>query len=155
LEGTVPLSEHEQRVLEQIERSLYADDPKFAATVRGIDPRIQQRRRYIRAGVLACAGAAVVVAGFVVGHSQIAVGGFAAIFLCALYAIGVWRHGIDRNQRQSARGERRRGWRPPSRHRSLPRNAARDTPRDKPEEKRGMMQRFEDRWNRRRETYGN
>ena len=33
-EGTVPLSEHEQRLLDQIEQALYADDPKFAATVR-------------------------------------------------------------------------------------------------------------------------
>ncbi len=146
----MPLSEHEQRVLEQIERSLYADDPKFAATVRGIDPHIHQRRRYIRAGVLACAGTAVVAAGFVVGYSQIAVGGFAAILLAALYAIGAWRHGIDRNQRQSARGERRRGWRRFPRRRSL----ARDK-HDKHSERRGMMQRFEDRWNRRRETYGN
>jgi hypothetical protein len=30
----VPLSEHEQRVLEQIERSLYAEDPKFRAAVK-------------------------------------------------------------------------------------------------------------------------
>ena len=29
------LSEHEQRLLEQIERALYAEDPKFASTVRG------------------------------------------------------------------------------------------------------------------------
>jgi hypothetical protein len=26
----VPLSDHEQRLLEQIERALYAEDPKFA-----------------------------------------------------------------------------------------------------------------------------
>lgn len=30
----MPLSEHEQRVLEQIERSLYAEDPKFRAAVK-------------------------------------------------------------------------------------------------------------------------
>ncbi|HEX2308083.1 MAG TPA: DUF3040 domain-containing protein, partial [Jatrophihabitantaceae bacterium] len=28
----MPLSEHEQRLLEQIEQGLYAEDPKFAAT---------------------------------------------------------------------------------------------------------------------------
>ena len=30
----MPLSEHEQRQLEQIERALYAEDPKFAQAVR-------------------------------------------------------------------------------------------------------------------------
>lgn len=30
----MPLSEHEQRVLDEIESGLYADDPKFASTVR-------------------------------------------------------------------------------------------------------------------------
>jgi hypothetical protein len=29
----MPLSEHEQRLLDQIERALYAEDPKFASTV--------------------------------------------------------------------------------------------------------------------------
>lgn len=31
--SAVPLSEHEQRVLQQIEQSLYAEDPKFKAAV--------------------------------------------------------------------------------------------------------------------------
>ena len=31
----MPLSEHEQRLLEQMERQLYADDPKLASTLRG------------------------------------------------------------------------------------------------------------------------
>ena len=30
----MPLSEHEQRLLDQIERALIAEDPKFASTVR-------------------------------------------------------------------------------------------------------------------------
>jgi hypothetical protein len=41
----VPLSEHEQRLLEQIERALYAEDPKFASTVRGGRLRKPPRRR--------------------------------------------------------------------------------------------------------------
>lgn len=32
--GAVPLSEHEQRMLEQIESALYAEDPKFASSVK-------------------------------------------------------------------------------------------------------------------------
>ena len=30
----MPLSEHEQRLLEQMERALYAEDPKFATSLR-------------------------------------------------------------------------------------------------------------------------
>ena len=31
----MPLSDHEQRMLDQIESALYAEDPKFASSVRG------------------------------------------------------------------------------------------------------------------------
>jgi hypothetical protein len=41
----VPLSEHEQRLLEQMERALYAEDPKFASTLRSAGPRPGSRRR--------------------------------------------------------------------------------------------------------------
>jgi hypothetical protein len=56
----VPLSEHEQRLFEQIERSL-AEDPKFASAVRATDPRFHARRRLIVAGVLVVAGLVLVV----------------------------------------------------------------------------------------------
>jgi hypothetical protein len=39
----VPLSEHEQRLFEQIERSL-SEDPKFASAVRQSDPKFHARR---------------------------------------------------------------------------------------------------------------
>ena len=39
----MPLSEHEQRLFEQIERSL-AEDPKFASAVRPSDPKFHARR---------------------------------------------------------------------------------------------------------------
>jgi hypothetical protein len=41
----VPLSEHEQRLLEQIERALVDDDPKFASSVRTGDRRLKARRK--------------------------------------------------------------------------------------------------------------
>ena len=50
----MPLSEHEQRLFDQIERSL-AEDPKFASAVRASDPRFHTRRRLLVAGaVTAC-----------------------------------------------------------------------------------------------------
>jgi hypothetical protein len=43
----VPLSEHEQRLLEQMERALYAEDPKFASSLRSAAPRPGGRRRAV------------------------------------------------------------------------------------------------------------
>ena len=40
----MPLSDHEQKLLEQIEQALYAEDPKFAATVRKVKKRPRGRR---------------------------------------------------------------------------------------------------------------
>ena len=44
-EGRMPLSEHEQRMLDQIESALYAEDPKFASSVRGGTLRTPSMRR--------------------------------------------------------------------------------------------------------------
>jgi hypothetical protein len=59
----VPLSEHEQRLLDQIERALYAEDPKFASTVRSTDLRSHLRRRVKRMAVLLAIGVALLVGG--------------------------------------------------------------------------------------------
>ena len=59
----MPLSEHEQRLLDQIERALYAEDPKFASAVRSTDLRSHLRRRIKRMSVLFVLGFAVLIAG--------------------------------------------------------------------------------------------
>jgi hypothetical protein len=70
LEVDVPLSEHEQRLLEQIERALVDDDPKFASTVRTGDRRLRARHR-IQLGIgLLVAGLGVLILGPVL-HSVI------------------------------------------------------------------------------------
>jgi hypothetical protein len=63
LEVDVPLSEHEQRLLEQIERALVDDDPKFASSVRNGDRRLKARRMAQFGAVLV--GLAVLVGGAV------------------------------------------------------------------------------------------
>jgi threonine/homoserine/homoserine lactone efflux protein len=62
----MPLSEHEQRLLDQIERALYAEDPKFASNVRGGRLHRPSRRRRIQ-------GAAVFVLGLVLMAVGVAV----------------------------------------------------------------------------------
>ncbi len=61
--GTVPLSEHEQRMLDQIESALYAEDPKFASTVRGSRLGMAGSRRRLQAGALFVVGLALLIAG--------------------------------------------------------------------------------------------
>ncbi len=94
-EGNVPLSEHEQRVLEQIERALYADDPKFAATVRGIDPRTLHRRRYLRAALGAIIGVVLLPVGIAVEQLELSVAGFVLMLLAFLYGASTWRQGRE------------------------------------------------------------
>jgi hypothetical protein len=62
----VPLSEHEQRLLEQIERALYAEDPKFASTVRGGRLRKPTRRRRLQGVALFVVGLVLLVVGVAV-----------------------------------------------------------------------------------------
>jgi hypothetical protein len=84
----MPLSEHEQRLLEQIERDLYADDPKLVSTVRSINPRTYAIRRLWRATALFIVGLGVLVAAVVInsGAASIALGllGFVVMLLAAL-----------------------------------------------------------------------
>ena len=82
----MPLSEHEQRLFEQIERSL-SEDPKFASAVRHSDPRFHARRRIILAVVLILAGLALVVYG--VADDKILLGliGFMLMLTAAAFAM--------------------------------------------------------------------
>lgn len=59
----MPLSEHEQRMLEQIESALYAEDPKFASTVRGGRLRSATGRRRLQSAALFVLGLFLLVAG--------------------------------------------------------------------------------------------
>ncbi|MDQ1531894.1 MAG: hypothetical protein QOE37_1999 [Microbacteriaceae bacterium] len=61
----MPLSEHEQRLLEQIERALVDDDPKFASSVRNGDRRLRARRMAQIGIALVVVGLAVLVGGAV------------------------------------------------------------------------------------------
>ena len=63
LGGTVPLSEHEQRQLEQIEQALYAEHPRFAKAVRAADPQVHYKRRVVYAGLVFAIGVALLPVG--------------------------------------------------------------------------------------------
>jgi hypothetical protein len=84
----MPLSEHEQRLLEQIERALYADDPKLASTIRSTNPRVYVVRRLWRSLALFLLGLATLIAAVVVNRGGIGIVlglvGFGLMLLAAL-----------------------------------------------------------------------
>lgn len=80
----MPLSEHEQRQFEAIERALYADDPKFAQTVRRREPAVAGRRRLALSVFVLLLGLAALLGGVVAGLWYVGVGGFVLMLGAAL-----------------------------------------------------------------------
>ena len=81
----MPLSEHEQRLLEQMEQAMYAEDPKFASAMRGRSSRARQRRRYVLGGIGLLVGLVLVVVGVAKGVVPLAVVGFVLMIAGAAF----------------------------------------------------------------------
>jgi hypothetical protein len=82
----MPLSEHEQRLLEEMERSLYQNDADFVATVGG--RRGRPAYRSIVLGILiAVVGVGVLIAGVAFQIPIIGILGFVVMFAGVLLAI--------------------------------------------------------------------
>jgi anti-sigma-K factor RskA len=126
----VPLSEHEQRLLEQIEQSLYAEDPKFARSVRGKSLHSLKRARLLRAVVGLVVGVVLLLAGVMTlpGHTPLGiglgVGGFLVMLAAAWYALS-------------------------TRNRLRP--VATGSPARPPASRRSVLARLEERWQRRQD----
>jgi hypothetical protein len=127
-EVLVPLSDNEQRLLEQMERALYAEDPKFASTMRGASRRSGSVRRLM----IGIGGLTVGLVLLVVGVAQqsvpIGVAGFVCMLAGTAYAVSGHRKGgpagVVQNNGSIRQVSRRSG---------------------------GFMQRLEQRWDRRRD----
>lgn len=95
LGGAVPLSEHEQRLLDQIERALYAEDPKFAHAVRAKDPQVHYKRRIVKAVLGFVLGVVVLMTGLVLnaGTTTIVVGvtGFLIMVVACVWGLTSWK----------------------------------------------------------------
>ncbi|MEU8624039.1 DUF3040 domain-containing protein [Streptomyces sp. NPDC048669] len=133
----MPLSEHEQRMLEQMERALYAEDPKFATALEGSGLRTYTRRRVYQAVAGFLVGIALLMAGMVAQQIWISVVGFLVMLGCAVLAVTGWRKAPKPGEQQTAgtgtggEGERRQ-----------------------PKQRRTVMNRIEQRWQRRRDEQG-
>jgi hypothetical protein len=148
--GAVPLSDHEQRQLEQIEQALYSDYPKLAQSVKSQDPRIHYKRRVVEAAIGFVIGVGLLLAGVISKIIPVGVGGFLVMLACAMWALTSWRHmggivsgrglGVARAPgAPAAPGTRREGRRGKRRRRSRDRS------------KLSFMERLEERWRRRQE----
>ncbi len=82
----MPLSEHEQRLLDEMERSLYHNDADFVATVGSGGGRPTYRSIVI-GSLVGLAGIAVIVAGVMVQLAILGVAGFVIMFAGVLVAI--------------------------------------------------------------------
>lgn len=75
----MPLSDHEQRLLDQIEQALYAEDPKFASAVRSARARSRVRRSLAVCIAGVVVGLGLVLVGLVTGLIVLSVVGFVLV----------------------------------------------------------------------------
>ena len=129
----MPLSEHEQRMLEQMERALYAEDPKFATALEGSELRTYTRRRVYQAIAGFLVGIGLLMGGMVTKLVWLSVIGFLVMLGCAVLAVTGWRRaprGVPADAYGGGAG-RRQG-----------------------RQRRSLMDRIEERWQRRRDEQG-
>lgn len=72
----MPLSEHEQKLLDQMERALYAEDPSFATQMKGQGRPGAAKTRLVGGIIVAVLGLAVVVLGVNAASIPLGVVGF-------------------------------------------------------------------------------
>jgi len=70
------LSEHEQRLLDQLEQQLHADDPKFAHSMASDTRKSMSTRRLVIGSLITIAGILVLLAGIVYQLTIVGVAGF-------------------------------------------------------------------------------
>jgi hypothetical protein len=148
----VPLSEEELRLLEQMERALVADDPKLASTMRGTTLRASARRRALVAALAFVVGVVVLMTGAVTKNTIVGVIGFVVMLVSAYLALMSWR-GQHRVPETAPAAE-------PGAHPSFSvidgGRARKRGPRSSRSSSshHSMMERFEERWRRRRDQNG-
>jgi len=89
----MPLSEQEQRLLEEMERNLYRDDADFVHAVGGVRGRRPNYRSIVLGVLLAVAGIGALIAGVALQLLIVGVIGFALMFGGVLLAITPGKRG--------------------------------------------------------------
>lgn len=104
----MPLSDHEQRVLEQLERQLNADDPRLATRLADSGRPAVSVRRVVLGAVLAVVGLAVVLAGVSIQLVLVGVLGTALLGAGILVATMPHRGDADAARPSAGRADRSR-----------------------------------------------
>ena len=133
----MPLSEHEQQLLEQMEQALYAEDPKFASQMQGAGAKAAARRRIAIGVVGAIVGLVLVLVGVQTALWWVGGVGFAIMVAAVAFAVT-----------------------PPRRKAALgtvqPDGSVRRATPSRPKQGKttgSFMNRLEERWDRRRDDY--
>ncbi len=149
----MPLSEEELRLLEQMERALVEEDPKFASTLRGTTLRQSARRKAILAGVVFVGGVVLLMTGAIAEVPVVGILGFVIMLVSATIGLTVLRgqRGVTGGEAARPTGSTSRGGftvieggrtsRPRRQRSSSPKHGS-------------FMERMEERWRRRREDNG-
>jgi len=87
----VPLSEHEQRLLEQMERALHAEDPRLASAMRNGAGRPIDGRKAFLGGLAFIAGIVALIGGVVTSLVILGVVGFLLMLGGVLIVIAAMR----------------------------------------------------------------
>ncbi|WP_225754150.1 DUF3040 domain-containing protein [Actinotalea sp. Marseille-Q4924] len=130
----MPLSEYEQRVLEQMERQLSSDDPKLVNTFHG--RASNGLRRWVLVSLGALVGLTVLVLGAATSNPLVGVLGFVVMFVSVVFAFSPPRRSGPTGVVGADGGVRR-----PAAKARPPRSG-------------GLLQRMEDRWDKRRDERG-
>ncbi len=138
----MPLSEHEQRLLEQMERALYAEDPKFATSMRSARGGAGDRRRIVIGVVGLLVGLGLLVAGVAAKLVIVGVLGFLAMLGGIWLVISALRPAPEQAAASAPVAPRLRPTSPADR-------GSRRGPKRSGE---SLSDRMEERWRRRRET---
>jgi len=148
----VPLSEEELRLLEQMERALVAEDPKFASALRGTALRRNARRRSYIAGGVFLVGVVVLMTGAVMQQTIVGIVGFVVMLGAAYVALSSWRG--QSNTPESDEGRAMRATDDPAFGLSLIEGGkTKKRPRNRGSNQ-SFMAKFEERWRRRRDDNG-
>ncbi|MGH3470883.1 MAG: DUF3040 domain-containing protein [Nocardioidaceae bacterium] len=133
----MPLSEEEQRLLEQMEEALAAEDPKFVSALRGTHTRARHRQLAFLGVAGFLIGTAALMAGAVLMLTAVAVAGFVVMLGSAYLAITNFRRLRDPDL-------------PDNVH---PIGNAKGKTKSSSVKQGKFMNRMEDRWRRRRDEY--
>ena len=132
----MPLSDEEQRLLEQMEHALATEDPKFASALRGSTLRARLRRAVIVSALGFIAGVGLLMFGAVLQLTAVTVVGFVLMLAAAYVFVTAWRRGGEVASDESAEPEGDQSH-PVGRSQSADRSS--------------FMDRMEERWRRRRD----